>query len=332
MADKVKIGFIGSGGIARGHAKRLAQTPGAELIAYADPEPDTIERIRSHVPEFAEAKGFPDWREMLDAVELDAVEIHSPHSFHPEQIIESLKRGLHVLTEKPMVNSIAEAKEVLGAWKESGKILTISYQRQFRGPYRLMREAIGRGEIGEVTQVNSFLSQNWYSIPPTKWRMQKKLSCGGELHDSGSHILNVVTWVPRLEAEEVTAWQEFFDREVDINTVLNVRFRGGALASIFIAGRAPVFYEDMSIVGTDGAFFLRKGTLKLFKTNPRTEVLYERVDDYSNPDANFVDAILGRDEPVVSPVDGLRVIEITEAAWKSAEAGGKPVKVEKFDF
>ena len=162
--------------------------------------------------------------------------------------------------------------------------------------------------------------------------MQKEFACGGELHDSGSHILNVLTWVPQLEAEDVTAFQEFFDREVDINTVLNVRFKGGALGSVFIAGRAPVFWEDMTILGTEGAFFLRQGTLKLLKTSPKTTVLYEQVADYSNPDANFVDAILGRDELVVSPIDGLRVVEITEAAWKSAEAGGKPVKVEKFDF
>ena len=94
------------------------------------------------------------------------------------------------------------------------------------------------------------------------------------------------------------------------------------------SGNAPSWYEDHTIVGSKGAFYLRQG-LGLIHQDAKGKEVKVRLPKYTkNPDSNFVDVIYGKDKPQVPPICGLRVIEVTEAAWKSA-ASGKPVKVPK---
>jgi len=323
----VRIGMIGVGGISHGHARNLLATGRAKITAIMDTDDQRIGRIQEAFPPLKEAAVFKDHKKLLERSDVDAVVICSPHCFHCEQIVDSLAAGKHVLTEKPMVNTIEEAKKVLAAWKKSGLVLSISYQRQFDGKFRYMRDCIARGELGDVLQVSAFNSQGWYEGCKGSWRQCLKISGGGQLNDTGSHIVNMITWVPQLRATEVACYQEYFDCEVDINSVINVKFENGALGSIFIAGRAPGWWEDFSVIGTKGALILRGDRLIQMHNKPYVEKLIQTAHGHSDPDRNLVDVLLGRDEQVVNPVDGLRVIELTEAAWESAKKGGTPVKV-----
>ena len=150
------------------------------------------------------------------------------------------------------------------------------------------------------------------------------------MNDSGSHLLDIILWMTGLEVEQVQAYVENFDSEVDINSALSIRFRNGAMGNISVVGNAPArgMWEDITIWGTKAAVYMRQGSIAI-KTADSGEV-YEPtgLPGGTNPDRNFVDAILGRDEVQVPPECGLRVIELTEAAWRSAETG-RPVRVKR---
>ncbi len=326
MASKLRVGFIGAGGISIGHYERMNATKKAEVVALNDPSPVSLKRFHELCPGSDQLPVYSDYRDMLKAEQLDAVVVQSPHTVHYAQIRDSLKRGLHVLTEKPMVCTIRDAKSLLKQAEACGRVLMVSYQRHFDPQFRYMRDQIRKGAIGEVEYVQAVLSQEWLRITANTWRQVLAESGGGQLNDSGSHLVDILMWVTGMKVREVFAIQENFKGEVDINAALSMRFENGALGSLSIIGNAPGWWEDHTIVGSRGAFYLRHGA-GLVQQDALGKQKPVKLPKYAkNPDANFVDAILGRDEVQAPPVCGLRVIEVTEAAWKSA-ATGNPVRV-----
>jgi len=324
MTDAVRIGFIGAGGIARHHMKHLATIPEAQVVAFAEPSEESMARM---VKAFSDTAGLPvyaDHREMLASVEMDAVEIHTPHTQHFQQALDVFAAGKHLLLEKPMVCTVARAHEMIRA---AGDLtFMISYQRHFQGPYIYIRQQIREGALGELQYVAALQAQNWLRNTRGKWRQEKALSGGGQLNDSGSHLVDILLWTTGLVAESVFTYQRNYDTEVDIDSAVSLRFTNGAQGTLSIVGDSPMWWEEFSIWGSEGAILYRNGTLleRSYDQESMTEVTELPAD--STPDRNFIDAILGRDQVRVPPECGLRVIELTEAAWKSAELG-RPVRV-----
>ncbi len=326
--DKIRVGFIGCGGNASGHIGRVLDIPEAEVVALCDVDQGSLQRAKERNSQAAELPEFTHYQEMLEQVELDAVEISTPHTLHFEQIMAALDKGLHVLTEKPMVCTVDHARQVIAKAEETGKVLMISYQRHLQAQYRYVRNQIAAGELGDIQFISALQDQKWYQGTMGLWRQQMALSGGGQLNDSGSHLLDIALWMTGLEVAEVQAYMEYFDSEVDINSALSLRFRNGALGTIAVVGNSPTggIWEDITIWGTKAVVYMRRGQI-FYKTQHSNEV-YEvnNLPGSTTPDQNFIDAILGRDRVQVPPECGLRVIELTEAAWASA-ASGQPVKV-----
>ncbi|MCX8065107.1 MAG: Gfo/Idh/MocA family oxidoreductase [Candidatus Hydrogenedentes bacterium] len=326
MSHRIRVGFIGAGGIAVVHFKRTNEIKEAEVSAITEPSRNSLKSFYERCPE---AKGLPvyeDYKDMIKKEALDAVYVLSPHAYHFEQIMYSLDAGLHVLTEKPMVCSISHAKKVISKSEKVGKVLMISYQRHFEPAFRYMREQIQRGSIGEVQFVQALLSQEWLRLTKNTWRQDPKLSCGGQLNDSGSHFIDIMMWMTGLKVKEVFAKIEFFDSKVDINSALTLVFEGGAIGNLSVIGNAPGWYEDHTIVGSKGALFLRQGLGVLHQNENGRYLKVKLPKSKSDPNSNFIRSILGKEKPEVPPECGLRVIEVTESAWRSAKLG-KPVKV-----
>jgi len=327
MAERVKLGLIGTGGIMGLHVSRLLELKEAHIAALADTAPAHIERLKNRFPALAECPAYGSHGEMIRNEELDGVIIASPHNVHCEQIIDCLRAGLHVLCEKPMVSSIRDAHRVIEEEKRAGKLLAIGYQRHTQGEFQFVKKCIESGQTGEVQFVSAFQGQNWMRMTAGSWRQMPQVSLGGQLNDSGSHLIDIILWVTGLKAREVAASIRKFDREVDINSAITIEFANGAVGNISVVGNCPVWWEDITIVCAEWAFFLRQGRLT-YSTGDRAELLQLQNTNYGSncPSHNFVRAILGEEQVAAPSVCGLRTIELTEAAWRSAESG-QPVRL-----
>lgn len=325
--EKVRIGFIGCGGIAQGHLRRVLEHGGAEIVGLCDPSAVMIERTLRNFPQLADVPVHRDYKDLLKHGGLDAIEIHTPHTLHYEQIMAGFKSGLHVLTEKPMVCTVAHAKKIIAKARTSRRVMLVSYQRHYQGEFRYMRQMIAQGKLGTVQMISAFQGQNWMQGTTGKWRQDPKLSGGGQLNDSGSHLIDIILWITGLAVAQVSAFIEFFDRKVDINSALSIEFTNGALANLTICGNAPRWMEDLTILGSSGAFCFRDGQLTHHDLGTGAVNLVSGLRNFGNPDANFIDAIRSGQEVQSPPLCGLRVIELTEAAWKSAARGGRPVRM-----
>ncbi len=322
-AKKFRVGFIGAGGIARRHFKHLLQVPGVEVVALCDPSDESLERFVQACPEAKDLPTYPDYKKMLKNEQLDGVQIHSPHTVHYRQIMDSLAAGLHVLTEKPMVCKTTHAKNVVDAVRQSGKVLVISYQRHLMPEFRYIKRCIEEQKYGPVRFVTAMQSQNWYNTQVLRgtWRSKLKWSGGGQLNDSGSHLVDIILWCTGLQPEEVFAEIDNLGSEVDILTAASIKFTDGALCNISVIGHATAWWEDISFYCDRGAFLIRHGHGLIEINEQGKPVQPKRLPKPSNPDVHWINVIRGKEENLIPAECGLRVIQLTEAAWRSGRTG-----------
>jgi len=300
--------------------RRLLNIAGVELVGLCDPSQAAIKATHKAVTGTEGLPSFDHHKDMIAQVEMDAVEISTPHTLHYQQIMDSLRAGLHVCCEKPMVCTAEHAKSVIEEAQSSGKVTLVSYQRHYQAPYRYCREMIHSGDLGEVNFVTALQSQNWYRFVTSTnaWRGQKQWSGGGQLNDSGSHMLDIVLWMTGLQPDEVFAYISNLDAEVDILSAIDVRFESGALCTLSVVGHAVNYLEDITIWCEDATLAIRGTEVWLWRDQEKTVVPEQQLGRTWSPDENFVAAIRGEEEVESLPEEALKVIQLTEAAWASA--------------
>ena len=328
--QKLRFGFIGCGGNARGHGRGVSRDEDIEIVGLADPSENALKAFKETVGLDDSVSTYADHDEMLAAAKPDAVVISSPHGLHFEHIMSALDAGCHVHTEKPMVCTVDHAKQVMAKVEETGLHLMIGYQRHLSPAYQYCRNVVQSGELGKVNFVAAHQSQHWYRNQQGKWRQDPFLGGGGQLNDSGSHLIDILLWVLEASPDTVFAMIDNLDIEVDVLTAMSIKFDTGALCNISIVGHAQGgVQEDFSIWLEDGGLFLRDG--QLLRQGPGGKPMPVDNADLpkgGNKDVAFIELIRGeRTENPIGVENGLRVIQLTEAAWQSAELG-RPVKVD----
>lgn len=319
-AATVRVGFIGAGGIARGHFRRLNDNPLAEVVALCDISDASIARMIEANPDASKCPVYYDWQEMLDKEDLDGVLILTPHTLHFEEAIGALEHGLHVLCEKPMVCRVDHAKVLMKKIEESGKVFALSYQRHQQAEFRYIKSVLGSGKLGSLHYIQAFQAQEWYRGTKGTWRQDPSLSGGGQINDSGSHLVDIVFWTTGLVPQSVFAYMDNLDTQVDILTAASVRFTNGALGTFSVIGHSTGWWEDITWFCDKGTLYMRNG--KLLEQNEKGEIKEPTgLPAGSDPDTQWIETILGRAENEATALNGLRVIQFTEAAWVSARTG-----------
>jgi predicted dehydrogenase len=322
----LRFGHIGLGGASRGHAAIVNGDAGSTIVAVCDPSAEAQESFVTALGEGgSSAKRYTDCTEMLAAEELDAVVIATPHTQHAEQIRTCLDAGIHVMVEKPMATTARDARDLIEASESAGKVLAIAYQRHGDGEFIKARELIQSGAIGDVRLIHVLIAQNCLSIFETgaTWRADPELSGGGHFMDTGSHINDMMLWISGLEPKRVQAFISNEGNLVDVNTSLTVEFTNGAVACMSYTSLAPEWREEFRFYGPDGMIRIGKGEPLLLCQHNRDQVLPRPAGNGQRPADNFLAAIRGEAEVQAPPICGLRVAQLTEAAYASA-ASGKP--------
>lgn len=254
--ERVRIGIIGCGGMARHHGHVFTETvPEAEIVALADPSAENLSRfVREIFPDEQNVpQTFSDYQSMLAAVPLDGVVIISPHAYHFQQATDAINAGCHVLVEKPMVISTADAQALIAHGEASGKVISVAFPGPFSQEFQYIRNLIASGGLGTIDLVTGVCTQNWVKNVGGTWRTTKALSGGGNMYDSGAHMFNAMLYLTGLSATEVFALTENKDQEVDMIGTVALRFNSGALGSAAVTGDATVMEQGIYIQGSLGS-------------------------------------------------------------------------------
>lgn len=154
MKNQVKIGIIGTGGIARAYARAYREIPEAAIVGLCDIVPGKADDY-GEVQGFTDAKTFVDYREMLDKLDLDAVSVSTPNVSHSFITVDALQAGLHVLCEKPMSVTLEEAVDMAKAAKKAKKILSIGFQPRYDRNMQNIRKLVQSGVLGDIYYVET---------------------------------------------------------------------------------------------------------------------------------------------------------------------------------
>jgi predicted dehydrogenase len=194
--DKVRVGIIGCGGIAKlkhySALSKLAKKGRIEIVGFCD---IIEERATAACAEFGSngAKAYSRHTELLKDKTIDVVYVLTPNNSHCELTVDSLEAGKNVLCEKPMAATSADAKKMLDAARRTGKKLTIGYQNRFRKDSQILYNACRAGELGDIYYAKAFALRR--KMVPT-WGVfgDKSKQGGGPLIDIGTHALDIALW------------------------------------------------------------------------------------------------------------------------------------------
>ena len=322
--DRVRLGFIGCGGMARYHGRVFTQGVGnVEIAALSEPSEENLDRFVEEVfPNGAPyPRTFSDYRAMIEDTKLDGVVIVSPHAYHYQQAHDAISAGMHVLVEKPMVISTEDAQKLIAHADEHKKVVSVAFPGPFTREFQYIRNLVASGELGEIYLVTGVCTQNWVRNVGGTWRTVKALSGGGNMYDSGAHMFNAMLYLSGLSASEVFAFIDNKGQEVDIIGSVALRLSGGALGSAVVSGDATVMEQGIYIQGTKGSVktSIYGGSLEHWQG--KELVKYPVVPDTTSPQQNFVDCIRGTATTPSPALLGLRQARLMDAIYESAEKG-----------
>jgi predicted dehydrogenase len=331
MTEPLRIGVIGVGSLGTNLATQCVAAEGASVVALADVSEAALDRAGEAVG-VAAAHRYTDWAAMCDAEGLDAVVIATPHALHYEQVTAALDRGLHVLCEKPLTVDLEHARELRDRAAGADLTLMVGYQRHLAPPFIVARDRI-RGQR-TPRFITAEITQPWIDGNAGTWRTDPDLSGGGQLYDTGSHLLDAVLWMTGLTPTAVSAEMVFDDDadRVDTQAVLNVVFEEGTVASIAVSGDTPRVREHIHVWGPDGGTEIRgvdwnERTVTAIEPDGSETVLDTDAIEERTKGAAFVEAVRGGSEPPATAADAFRATAVTEAAYESAH-GGERVSIE----
>ncbi len=353
MSEKVKLGIIGIGNQGSTYARRLARenwVPDIQLVAIADINPDRIAWARENVS--SDIAYFDDALAMLDSGLLDACVVSVPHYDHPKYVIECLRRGIHVLCEKPAGVYTEQVREMNAeAEKHPETVFAMMFNQRTNCVYRKMRELIQSGRYGRVRRAN-WLITNWYRsqyyYDSGDWRATWSGEGGGVLLNQCPHQLDLWQWILGLpkKVQSFMHYGQWHDIEVEDDVTTYMEYEDGH-TGVFITSTGDPHGTNRFEVQMDGAQLVVEND-KLYlteleqleqdwtKTNtqpfgsvPGKEIEVET--DGLNPQHQgvfeaFAAAIL-RGEPLIAGgEEGLRGLTLSNAMHLSAFLG-RPVEI-----
>jgi predicted dehydrogenase len=314
-----RIAVVGCGAAARRIHLPGFRVAGAEVPVFASRSQGAAEAAAA---EWGSGDTTTDWREAVTRDDVDGVAVCTPNALHAEMAIVAARAGKHVLVEKPMATTVAEADAMIEAAAGAGVHLVPAHNARFAPPVVAVRDAVEAGRLGRVTgfrvAVGHSGPRSW--APGASWFFDPGQSGGGALMDLGIHAADIVHAVIGDLIAEVAALVDAEPIEESANVV--ARTRGGALGTLAVSWRAiPGPDQHLTLFGTAGTLhFSAPGTLTIRTADDESEVPLEVPEATAEPYSGFVRAIEG-DHPPVTAADGRAAVAVVEAAYRSARSG-----------
>ncbi len=363
MAKRMRIGIIGCGGIANGkHLPSLKALDRTDIVAFCD---IIEERAVKAAKEYgtADARVYTDYKELLKDESIDVVYVLTPNRSHADLTIDALHAGKHVMCEKPMAKTAADARRMVEAAKETGKKLTIGYQHRHKPQSQFVKDCVDRGDLGEIYYAKAWAirrrgTPNWGVF------LNEYEQGGGPLIDIGTHSLDLTMYLmdnfkPRMvvgtsykKVENAECGNPWGGWKPDENTTLEdaafgfIVMENGATITLDATWALntcePIPEGSTQLCGSKSGAQIKNNVVTLNKGD-----LGRLVD--STPDLSaggvafydgltltpqiveqikWLDAIENDTDPVVLPEQACVVSEILEAIYTSAKTG-EPVYFNK---
>ena len=335
-----RIAIIGAGFITRvGHLPGY-RAAGANVVAICDINPEPANILAK---QYASPNVYANWREMIETEQPEIVSVCLPNVLHREPVLFALASGAHVLCEKPLATSVAEAREMFAAAAAAKRHLMAAQNWRWDAGSRAIRRIVDTGEMGEIYYAEATALRRM-GIPTWGVFHQSQLSHGGALLDVGVHMLDLAVWLmgnpdparvsakteakfgkrPEIAKMMRSAWDPAkFD--VEDFAVALVHFANGATLVLRTSWAAHIEAESFNVrlLGTEaGATTVPPVVHRHHAGIPADEHLQvQKVSSYEREIAHWLRVIEGKEPPLVKQEETINVQRIIEAAYRSSAEG-----------
>ena len=330
---KLKVGTIGCGSIAQGlHLPGYLRNRHCEIVACTDPDTGRWEEVAER---FGVKRFYRDYRAMLAKEDLDAVSICTPNYFHAEQALAAMKRGLHVICEKPMVLTRAQADAVVAAAARSRRVFMVGFTHRFLRGNKVAKDLISSGQLGRPFMVRVRFAHGgpYPGWAKTDWFYDRKLAGGGAMLDMGIHAFDLVRYFLG-DAKSVSAFVKtiFKPIPVDDNAVLALEFQNGGLGYVEVGWTSLPGFNGVEIYCEKGNLIIDYAQgMKLISghadpsgrhTVRTRKFRFRPTEGGGSAEMDyFVDCIRKRRKPEMGAAEGRAALDIALAAYESAKTG-----------
>ena len=339
MAQKVRWGVIGAGGIAdRRTIPGMMLCDNAELVAVMEINMELAEKSRA---KWNCKRAYDSEAALLADPEIDAVYIASPVVLHAKQAMMAADAGKHILIEKPLAMTSEEGQKVVDYCESKGVKIAAGLMMRFGAYVMAMKQAIADGKIGRpVSGFSQFTC--WYPDMPGNWRQSKKNGGGGAMMDMGVHCIDLMQYVLGTKVKQVAAFHDTltFHYEVEDSSMVMLRMENGCQCVVqsnfnipdnAAKWRLEVFGERGRLLGDsvigqvdggtiDAIFLTEQGGYDAQQDHAgaeRTELHTEFGDMYAREIESFSNSILTGSPLEVPASDAVQVQRVIELAYRS---------------
>lgn len=322
----MKVGIVGAGFMGTTHAAAWAETE-AQIAGFVA---ETADEARPLAEQYG-AKIYPDLTTMLDQV--DVIDLCTPTHLHHPMVLQAAAAGKHIVCEKPLARSLAQAQEMLQACRSAGVRLLVAHVVRYFPEYALAKAAVEQGKIGQPGVIRLSRGSFRPKKPVGNWFLDEAKS-GGILMDLMIHDFDYARWIAG-EVESVFAKKVSSGRpEAGIDYALVIlKHTGGALSHVAGAWAypPPTFRTHIEIAGdagliefdSDDSAPIRNLIVKAPGDSPDVGLPSSPVSEspYTTQIKDFYQALQSGAPARVTAVDGLASVQIAEAAIESARSG-----------
>ncbi|MGL5969270.1 MAG: Gfo/Idh/MocA family protein [Kluyvera sp.] len=312
MSDVVNWGVLGYARIAKNSViPAINRAENARVYAVAS-------RNKAELPTGEWEQSYGDYAALLADDAIQAVYIPLPNSLHKEWVIRALEAGKHVLCEKPLGLTAAEAQEMQQVARKHNRLLMEAFMYQYTDRVRVVKDAVESGELGDIRHIN--VSFRFLLDRPNTIKMQPALG-GGSLYDVGCYPVNFIGMITGRLPVECKALCET-DQDVDTNLSALLQYDDGLIANIHCGFNA--FGRNYAeIIGTKGMLCIDKpflddaGTIYLHTSEGVRELPVSESDRYQAEVRNFSSAVLNEPSrliPLEETVRNMQVLDMIRAA------------------
>lgn len=262
--EPLRLGLVGLGTMGRNHLEKEQGLDEARIVAVADVVPAAVEEMREKYG----LLGFDSTDAMLDSGEIEAVLIAVPHPFHAPIAIAAAKRGLHVLCEKPIAVTVAEADQMIEACDRAGVTLGVMFQTRTDPIYHRARAIVESGVIGNIYRT-TLIATAWYRTQAYydsgAWRGTWRDEGGGVVMNQAPHSLDLFIWLggkpSRVEAK---AWTRGHRIEVEDTVSAMLEYPSGATGYLYTSTAEWPGENRLELVGDRGKLVVLNDRLQLY--------------------------------------------------------------------
>jgi predicted dehydrogenase len=314
------VAIIGAGQVGAQHVRAFSQLASdVRVLGVADID----EQRATELASTCDASVFTRYQELLELAP-DIAVICLPHNLHLAAAVDAAQAGCHIVMEKPLAHTMADARAIVETCRSSGVMLTVSFVHRYRTEFLKAKELIASGQIGRpAVAIDNFCSQGGPHVPGWVWR--KDESGGGPLMYGAIHSLDRLRWLLDSEVEEVFARCVTYSQNVDVEDGLlaTLVFANGCLATLIVNSPGYVVTPrvwDTEVYGSEARIRVRTRKYLEYTSDSRSYRLdITRDDNFGAQAREFVAAIREGREPWITGEDGLRAQKVAMAIYRSAE-------------